>query len=72
MKALVIILISPFMAVFALAGLQTIEWCQDKGIPVPWQAWALLVVVSIYIIICAKMPQKDYERINRLLDKLEK
>lgn len=71
MKALIIILISPFMAVFALAGLQTIEWCQDKGVPIPWQAWALLVVVSIYIIICARMPQKDYEKIDRFFKKIE-
>lgn len=71
MKALIIILLSPFMAVFALAGCQTIEWCQDKGIPVPWQAWALLAVVSIYIVICAFMPQKEYDKVDRFFKKIE-
>ena len=71
MKGIILTLLSPFMAVFALAGCQTIEWCTNKNIPVPWQAWALLAVVTIYIILCALMPQKEYDKIDRFFKKLE-
>lgn len=70
MKALVVVIMGAFMAVFALAGIQTIEWCQDKNIPVPWQAYALLVVVAVWCVIAANVKEKDWKKADRFFTKL--
>lgn len=61
---------SVLMVVFAVGGLQTIEWCIDEGIPIPWQAYAMLVSVAVWCIIMANLPKRDFKRMNKLLDKL--
>lgn len=70
MKALILIAMSLLMGIFALGGLQTIEWCTDQGYPIPWQTYALLACVAIWCIIMVRMPRKDYEKMGKLLDRL--
>lgn len=72
MKALVVVIIGAFMAVFAMAGIQTIEWCRDRGLPVPWQAYALLAVVAIWCVIAANIDVKDWKKLDRFFKKLTK
>ncbi|WP_143813336.1 hypothetical protein [Parabacteroides provencensis] len=61
---------SVLMVVFAVGGLQTIQWCIDEGIPIPWQAYAMLASVAVWCIIMANLPKRDFKRMNKLLDKL--
>ena len=70
MKTLILLLMSVLMAVFALGGLQTIEWCLDSGISIPWQAYAMLASVAVWCIILANMPQKELKKMGKILDKL--
>ncbi|WP_143813413.1 hypothetical protein [Parabacteroides provencensis] len=70
MKALILLIMSVLMVLFAVGGLRTVEWCLDSGIPVPWQAYAMLASVAVWCIIMANMPEKDFKRMGKLLDKL--
>lgn len=74
MKALLFVLLFALMDVmmfiFTMAGIQTIEWCTDKGLPIPWQAFALLVTVGIWCVIAVCLCQKHYNKINRFFTKL--
>lgn len=58
------------MMFFALAGLQTIEECKNQGMPVPWQAWAMLVTVVVWCVIAANLPDKCLKDMDRFLAKL--
>lgn len=58
------------MAVFALTGCQTIEWCMKDGIPVPWQAWVMLVTVAVWCVIAVNIPAQRIEDMKRFLTKL--
>lgn len=70
MKALVVLIMGVLMMVFALAGLQTIEWCTDNGVPIPWQAYALLAMVAVWCVIAANIGASDYKKLNRFFTKL--
>lgn len=70
MRALVVVIVGVLMAVFALAGLQTIEWCTDRGLPIPWQAYALLAVVAVWCVIAANVDEKDWKKTSRFFTKL--
>lgn len=72
MKVLILILTAPFMMMFLLAGIQTIEWCLDKATPVPWQAYALLVVVAIWCILAINVPKGDWEKWDNSISKKSK
>lgn len=65
MKVLLLLLTSPFMMMFLLAGIQTIEWCLEKATPVPWQAYALLAVVAIWCILAINVPKGEWEKWNK-------
>lgn len=70
MKALIITLMSPIMAVFTLGSVQTIEWCLDRNTPIPWQAYLLLVVVAFWCVAAIKVSAEDWKKVNRLFGKL--
>ena len=72
MKVLMLTLTAPFMMMFLLAGIQTIEWCLDRGTPVPWQAYGILVVVAIWCILAANVQRGDWEKLNRAFSKKSK
>lgn len=72
MKAVIITFLGGIMMVFALAAIQTIEWCTDKNIPVPWQAYALLVVVAVWCVMAATLSAKDWDKADRFFKKLTK
>lgn len=67
---LVFMVMGLLMACFALAGLQTIEYCDSAGIPVPWQAWAMLAAVVVWCMIAANIPESRIKDMGRLLSKL--
>lgn len=58
------------IAFFAMAGIQTVEWCQTKGLPIPWQAWAMLATVVVWCVIAANIPERRIKDMGKLLDKL--
>lgn len=72
MKVLMLILTAPFMMIFLLAGIQTIEWCLDRGVQVPWQAYGILVVVGIWCILAINVQRGDWEKWNRAFSKKSK
>lgn len=72
MKAVIITLLGAIMMVFALAAIQTIEWCTDRNIPIPWQAYALLVVVAVWCVMAATLSAKDWDKADRFFKKLTK
>lgn len=72
MKVLMLILTAPFMMIFLLAGIQTIEWCLDRGVQVPWQAYGILVVVGIWCILAINVQRGDWEKWNRTFSKKSK
>lgn len=59
-----------FMMVFAVAGLQTIQWCSEAGLPIPWQAWAMLATVVVWCMIAANISPRRWKDANRLLTRL--
>lgn len=58
------------MAVFALAGCQTMDWCMRDNIPIPWQAWAMIAVVAVWCVIAVHIPGKSIDEMKRFLEKL--
>ncbi|MFV0584991.1 MAG: hypothetical protein ACK5N4_23495 [Parabacteroides gordonii] len=70
MKALIILLIAPVMMMFTLGGIQTIEWCLENGIEIPWQVYALLVCVAIWCVAAIGVTKEDWHKVNRLFDRL--
>lgn len=58
------------MMVFAVAGLQTVQWCKEQGLPIPWQAWAMLATVAVWCVIAANIPARRWKDVNRLLTRL--
>lgn len=72
MKVLILILTAPFMMVFLLAGVQTIQWCVDRGMQVPWQAYGILVIVAIWCIQAIKVQKGDWKKWNDSFNKKSK
>lgn len=58
------------MAFFALAGLQTIEWCMNDGLDIPWQAWAMLGTVTLWCMIAVNVPDTTLKDIDSFFTKL--
>lgn len=58
------------MMVFAVAGLQTIQWCRENGTDVPWQAWAMLATAAAWCVIGANIPGKAWKDMGKLIDRL--
>lgn len=69
MTVLILLITGPFMAIFFLAAIQTIEWNLDHGTAVPWLAYLLLVVVVIWGICVAKVRQSDIDEFDKLNNK---
>ncbi len=69
MKALVIILTGPFMLMFAIAALQTIEWNVENNQPVPVLAYILLLVAAIWGVCAAKLKKSDIDKLDKLKNK---
>lgn len=59
-----------FMMIFAVAGLQTIQWCKEEGQPIPWQAWAMLATVAVWCVIAANISPRRWKDVDRLLTRL--
>ena len=59
-----------FMMIFAVAGLQTIQWCQEEGQPIPLQAWAMLATVVVWCVIAANISPRRWKDVDRLLTRL--
>lgn len=71
MKALIVILSAPIVMVLLLGTLQTIEWFQDAGFPIPWQVYALLAVSFVWLLAAIKVSQaEDWKKASRFFDKL--
>ncbi|MCE5224499.1 MAG: hypothetical protein LLG05_01410 [Porphyromonadaceae bacterium] len=68
MKSFIVILMSPLMAFFLMAAIQTIEYNTDNGTCVPVLAYLLLLVVAIWCFIAVKISSGDA---SRAMDKLE-
>ena len=72
-RLVVAALLAVFMAMgvlmmfFALAGIQTIEWCVEEGLPIPWQAWVMLAAVAVWCAIAANVPGRRLRDLARLL-----
>lgn len=60
------------MAVFALAGLQTIVWCRDECTPIPWQVWPMLGTVTVWCVLMANVSNKTLKDIDSFFTKLTK
>lgn len=58
------------MFVFAMAGIGTIEWCTDRGIPIPGQAYALLIIVGVWCIMTIGVTQRNWKVVDRFFTKL--
>ncbi|RHO65384.1 hypothetical protein DW083_20975 [Parabacteroides sp. AF48-14] len=56
------------MAVFVLAGCQTIEWCMDSGTEIPWQVWAMLVTAATWCILMLNIPSRAQRRFEQFID----
>lgn len=70
MKSLIIILMGPFMLIGTLYSIHTIISNMDIGKPIPCLAWGILIIVSIWLVKMATIPEKDYKKIDRLFKKL--
>ncbi|MDD4406175.1 MAG: hypothetical protein PHO36_15610 [Parabacteroides sp.] len=64
MKALVILLTGPFMLMFAVSALQTIEWNIENDTPVPFLAYVLLVAVAVWCVCAAKLRKSDIDELD--------
>lgn len=72
MKAVIITFLGGIMMVFTLAAIQTIEWCTDRNIPVPWQAYALLIIVAVWCVLASTLTAKDWDKADCFFKKLTK
>lgn len=61
MKAMIIVLSGPFMLMFVMAAAQTIEYHWENGLTIPWQAYGLLVLAGIWIILASRVKKKDWK-----------
>lgn len=68
--AIVLFVMGLMMAVFTLAGLQTIAWCRDEGAPIPWQVWPMLGTVTAWCILMANISDKTLKDIDSFFTKL--
>ncbi|MDD4516857.1 hypothetical protein [Massilibacteroides sp.] len=66
MKVLILLVTGPFMAIFLLAGIQTIEWNLDNGTPVPFLAYALLIVVMVWGVFAATAKKSELEKFDKI------
>lgn len=64
------LLMGILMVFFALSGIQTIQWCIDNKTPIPWQAWAMLITVTVWCIIAANIPEKRLKDLDYFTKKL--
>lgn len=65
---IVVFVMWTLMAFFALAGLQTIEWCVNEGMEIPVQAWAMLATVAIWCILMVNIPSQAQRDFIRFMD----
>lgn len=70
MKGIIIVALSPFIALFAVAACQTIEFHMLNETPVPVLAWVLVLITLIWIAFAASLPKQDYKKADRLIRKL--
>ena len=62
MKGIIIIVLSPFVAMLAVAACQTIEYHMLNETPVPVFAWVLVLITLIWIAFAASLPKQDYKK----------
>lgn len=65
MKVLILLITGPFMAIFLLGAIQTIEWNLDNGTPVPFLAYALLIVVVVWGVLAATVKKSELEKFDK-------
>lgn len=77
MKRLVrVLLVAVFFAMwvmvafFALAGIQTADYCVKNGLPIPWQAWAMIAVSAAWCVISVNIPKETLKDLDRFFTKL--
>lgn len=60
------------MAVFALSAVQTIDWCVENQLEIPWQSFALLLLSALWAAIVVAVPKQWYDDLKRALTNLTK
>lgn len=70
MKALFTILLAPFMLIGTLYSIHTITSNLDYGKPIPFMACGILIIVLVWLVKMANIPEEDFKKIDRLFRKL--
>lgn len=60
------------MMVFALSAIQTIDWCLDNDIEIPWQSLVLLLMSGLWAAIVVAVPREWYDDLKKALTNLTK
>lgn len=58
------------MAVFTLAGLQTVEWCVESGTEIPGQVWAMLATAAAWCVLIVNIPSRAQRDFIRFVDRM--
>ena len=60
------------MVLFVISAGQTIDWCIENKVEIPWQASAILVAAVIWSVIVISVPQEWYDDLKKALTNLTK
>ncbi len=61
---------APFMLIGTLYSIHTITLDIDNGKPIPCLACGIMIIVFIWLVKMATIPEEDYKKIDRLFKKL--
>lgn len=60
----------PFMLVGTLYSIHSITLNMDSGKPIPCLACGIIIIVLVWMIKMATIPEEDFKKIDRLFKKL--
>lgn len=61
---------APFMLIGTLYSIHTITSNMDNGKPIPCLACGIIILVLVWMVKMATIPEEDYKKIDRLFKKL--
>ena len=70
MKTVLLFLTGAVLLIFFIGALQTIEYCVDRALPVPWQVYGFLIASVVWAIIASRVPRSDWRKVDSLLKRL--
>lgn len=70
LRTVLLFLTGAILLVFLMGALQTIEYCVDRALPIPWQVYGFLIASVVWAIIASRVLRSDWQKVDGLLKRL--